>query len=210
MAYESVLVVVTPAAIRDLTTPAMVAAECGIDVDALGDGVDLIQAASEAIVAFTKREWVAESVRQTFRGDGRRVRSLFLDRAPVSEFTSVTVDGTALNLNTEIEYDAKAHVLYRLDLDCRTDWCGRVVVVEYTAGFIPPAAADSNMPALIQRAAAKIVAGWKAGQGRDPRLRSRTIEDVGAVSYVDTTAADHGFPPGIAQILQPHQWRRPG
>jgi len=210
MPFESVLTVVSPATIRDLTTVAKAAAECGVTVDAFAGSIDLIAAASDAIVAFTKREWVQETVRQTFRGDGRKVSALFLERAPVSSITSVTVDGTSLNLSTEIELDPKAHTLHRLDLDCRIEWGCRVVVVEYVAGYIPPGLANSNMPALIQRAAAKIVAGWRAGQGRDPRLRSRTIEDVGSASWVDHAADEYGMPPGIAALLGPHQWKRAG
>ena len=210
MAFESLLAVVTPAPSRDLTTLATVAQECRCSVEDLTDGLELIAAASDAIVAFTKREWVSEAVRQTFRGNGRRVLSLFLDRAPLTTLTSVTVDGSALNLATEVEYDARRGLLYRLDLDERVEWGCRLVVVEYTAGYTPPSVASCTMPALIQRIAAKTVAGWRSGQGSNTRVRSRTIEDVGSVSFVDPKADDAGFPPGIADMLRPHQWKRAG
>lgn len=210
MPFETLLTVLTPSASRDLTTLAQVAAESSVTVESLSDGPELIAFASDVVVGYTGREWVRESVRQTFRGDGRRVNALILERAPVTTLSSVSVDGMALNLATEVEYDARLGALYRLDLDSRIEWGGRVVLVEYTAGYISPALASSNMPMLIQRATAKIVAGWRAGQGRDPRLRSRTIEDVGAASWIDPKADDYGMPPGISALLDPHRWRRPG
>lgn len=205
---SSVLTVVTPAAAQDLATLAMAATECGSTVSAIPDLGLLVAAASEAVVNYTGRAWVREAVREVWRGDGRRVRALLLRRTPVYEITAVSVDGVALNLATEIECDTGAGTLHRLDLDARIDWGGRVVVVEYVGGYLAPGATGSNMPAVVQRAVAKIVAGWYHGQGRDPRLRSQTTEDVGSKSWVDPSADDLGLPPGIAALLDPLRWRR--
>lgn len=208
MAYEALLTVVAAAASRDLVTLNTAALECGADIQSIPDLSLLVAAASEAIENYTGRKWVSESVRETFRGSGQGVMRLLLARAPVETITAVTVDGDALNLATEVECAADAGILYRLDLDQRVQWGGRTVVVEYVGGYKPAGSSSANMPAVIQRVAAKIVAGWYHGQGQDPRLRSRTIEDVGAKSWVDPTPDDLGLPPGIAGILEPLRRKR--
>lgn len=210
MPFESLLSVVTPADRRELTTLAQAAAECRVAVNAFPDGPLLIAAASEAVVAYTGRQWIRETVRETFRGDGRRVRALFLQRVPVVSIASVTVDGLARNLATEIECDTGAGLLYRLDLDQRVEWCAKLVVVEYSGGYLHPNSAGMTVPALVQRATAKIVAGWYHGQGRDPRLRSISVEDVGSKTFLDPGDADHGLPPGIAGLLDPLRRKRLG
>lgn len=209
MPFDSpVLTVLTPAASHALSTLSATAAECGTTIGAIPDLGLLVRAASEAVVAYTGRSWVRESVREVWRGNGQGVRALMLRRTPVVEVTAASVDGVALNLATEIELDAGPGLLYRLDLDDRISWGGRVVRVEYSGGYLPPGADDADMPAIVQRSVAKIVAGWYHGQGRDPRLRSQTIEDVGSKSWVDPTADDLGLPPGIAPLLDPLRWRR--
>lgn len=208
MAYESLLTVVSAAASRDLVTLGAAAAECGTDMQSIPDLGLLVAAASEAIENYTGRRWVSESIRETFRGSGQGVMRLLLARAPVVTITAVSVDGESLNLATEVECATDAGILYRLDLDQRVQWGGRTVVVEYVGGYTPPGASGANMPAVLQRVAAKIVAGWYHGQGQDPRLRSRTIEDVGSKSWIDPTPEDLGLPPGLAGILEPLRRKR--
>lgn len=75
-------------------------------------------------------------------------------------------------------------LLYRLREGTRVPWTGRLVVVEYQAGFLLP---DEAPPAL-ERACLDLLAGLWHGQGRDPAVRSETTEGVGAVGYFEHRA----------------------
>lgn len=202
MPYSSLLAVVMPATDRALVTLSAAATECGAAISAIAEIESLVAAASADIAKFTGRTWILEGVRETFRGDGQNVEALTLRRYPVIAISAVTVDGRALDLDTEIECDADSGLLHRLDLDGRVRWSGRTVVVEYTAGYVPPGTANSDMPPEVQAAAAQIVAWRYHARGRDPRLRSRAIEDVGSISLLDPRDSDHGFPPGMAARLE--------
>lgn len=211
MSLDRLTAIVTAATSRDLTTAASVARHAGVTVGDLADATSLIAGASEAVVAVTGREWVAETVRDTFRGDACNTVALQLSRGFVTSITSVSVDGVALTVATETECDTKPGLLYRLLNTGRVTWGGRLVVVEYVAGYTPAGAAGGTpLPAVIERATAMIAASWHLNYGRDPTLRSVTVDKVGGRSWLDPDPEALGIPAPVFNLLQPSRRRRLG
>jgi len=190
-------VTTTPTSTR-LTALATVKAEIGLLATA-DDAVltTLIDQASAQVAAFVNRTLAVASYSERF--DFRRpVANLMLARWPVVEVTSVTVDGTALTSAEWIIEDAGCLTRQDDDGDLQ-DWLGRVVVA-YRAGYTLPGAAARNLPHDIERAAIMLVVSAYQGRGRDPAVRSETVEGCG-----ETTWFPDGIPPTIAAILEPHR-----
>lgn len=199
------LSVTTAATSSGLTTIAAAKAEIGGSPDA-GDVQRWIDAASAAIARHTGRVLARETVTETFWLEGRSVEALRLDRVPVATLTSVTVDGTALTLATDVLLDADSGLLHRLSGDVPCDWYAAKVEVAYQGGWILPGASGANLPADIERACQLAVVAMSAGTGRDPQLRSESAEGIGAASWLDPRAEDGALPWSAAALLAP--WRR--
>lgn len=190
------LTVTAPASVRTLVTLAAVKAELGIttgDDDAILS--DYIAMASAAAESYCRRVFALETVSETLRPE-RTVKAVVLARRPVTAVASVTVAGVALT-GAEWELDGPAGLLYRLYADERTSWSAEKVAVAYTAGY-------ATIPADVARAVTMLVVGYHASQGRDPTLRTETVDGVGGFGYV-LAGAVGGMPgslPGqVAQLL---------
>lgn len=199
------LTVSTPAVSSRLTTIAACTAEIAGSPDA-GDVQRWIDAASAAIARHTGRVFGRETVTETFWLRGIQHRALRLDRVPVSTLTSVTVDGTALTLATDVLLDADSGVLHRLSGDTPCDWYANKVEVAYQGGWVLPGSSGANLPADIERACQITVAAMAAGTGRDPQLRSESADGIGSASWLDPRADDGALPWSAAALLAP--WRR--
>jgi hypothetical protein len=199
------LTVTTAATSSQLTTIAAATAEIAGSPDA-GDVQRWIDAASAAIARHTCRVLARETVTETFWLEGRRHEALRLDRVPVSTLTSVTVDGSALTLSTEVLLEPDSGLLHRLSGDNPCDWYANKVEVAYTGGWLLPGAAGANLPADIERACLVTVAAMAAGTGRGPQLRSESADGIGATSWLDPRAEDGALPWSAAALLAP--WRR--
>lgn len=145
-------------------------------------------------------ENVSEVFRQgypwsTWHGATRPGSPLVLTRRPVTLVTSVTEDTKLLaeNVDYEVEYDSG--LIYRLTSNSRSQWRGSVITVPYSAGFYP-------IPEDVQGAILTILTHKWALNGRDPMLRSFSIEGVGSEAYwvplANGTLAD--LPPDLMPV----------
>lgn len=193
------LQVITPAVTNDLTVLATVKAELGIfgtTDDAYLDS--LIFAVSDGCARYCRRSgWGRETVRQIERLTRCR-EVIILDRDLLPTISAVTVDGAAL---AGTDYELDGALLYRLSSDRRVDWAGNKVVIDYQAGFTPL----TNLPADLERAALEWIKAAYSARGRDPLLRSQSVQDVGSESYLDPRAGMEAMPPQCAALLDP--WR---
>lgn len=205
---ESILTVTSAAVSSDLTTPGAVTQQIGTTADA-SYAARLITQASGAVASHLGRVLARETVQQVFRLTSPRLASrqphLLLDRAPVVSIASIVEDGTTLTTD-DWEADLDAGLLYRLQSDTRADWSALKVVVTYSGGWLLPGQTGANLPSDIERATIMTVAAMAAGQGRDPALRSESVDGVGAQSWLDPRATDGALPWPAAALLAP--WRR--
>jgi len=138
----------------------------------------------------------SEGVSQTFRLKSPS-STLYLGRRFVSAVGSVTVDGNPL--------DAAAYECERSQGALRPadgKWCG-VVVVAFTAGLI-------EIPADLKLAVVRAIQEQASATGRDPLLRSETVEGIGRndywVSLGGTAGGDDSvLSPGVRAMLSPYR-----
>ncbi|WP_198368765.1 hypothetical protein [Roseomonas rosulenta] len=176
------LEVLTPAGSSDLTTLATAKRELAV-TDTVQDAriADLIREASDLVAQWCNRGGFGrETLRQTDRLSAA-VDVIVLQRDIGVIVSAVTEDGVAL---AAADYERVGVLLYRLREGMRVPWTGRLVVVEYLAGFALP---DEAPPAL-ERACLDLLAELWHGQGRDPAVRNETTEGVGTVGYFEHRA----------------------
>jgi hypothetical protein len=151
----------------------------------------LIGAASGTIARHCNRVFGRRRLRERFWGTSG---ALIASQSPVMEIHAITVDGAELD-PAGYEVDAEAGLLYRLDAAGeRCPWYGRRLVVEYSAGWILPGEDDRDLPGEVEQACLLVVSDLVAGAGRDPRLRSESVEGVGAVSWLDPRQGTEQLP----------------
>ncbi|MFD2234819.1 hypothetical protein [Phaeospirillum tilakii] len=203
----STLSVITPATARDLTTLDAAKAELSL-ADASADTAlaAMIAQASAAIGSWCRRpegfgrETVAQTVRR-MPGDPAPAR-LILDRDLAPAVTSVTADGAELGPD---EWALDGSLLLRLCCDRPSHWRSIKTVITYTAGYDLPA----GCPADLARACLELVTRLWHAAGRDPSLRTSSVEGVGANSWSDpdkvALALVDGLPAEIAARLSPYK-----
>lgn len=111
------------------------------------------------------RETLVETIRLTCG-----TQPLVLARRWLGE-VSVTVDGVAVDA-ADLEADAPAGLLYRLQDDRRTAWAPGKIVVTYQAGF-------SEAPSALVGAAEQLVRLQRSQASRDPLARSERVRTEG-------------------------------
>lgn len=169
----------------------------GASADEITLGATLDRASAQ-VARYCNRTFGLETVEEVIRPDAP-LRTLVLQRCPVTEVVSVVQDGVTLQASA-YEVDTASGIMWRLEVDERTSWSARKVVVRYGTGWTLPGAPGRNLPADIERATlVTCVAAYRA-RGRDPMLRSEQVENVGAFSYLATT--DQGsLPPEAEEAL---------
>lgn len=197
---SSILTVITPAPTYDLTTLATAKDEIPSTTISDATYVRYIREASDVIASYLGRVLAQETVSESWRCV--RSSQLVLARYPVASIDSVTVDGTAL-APTEYEANLAVGQLWRLSSDGsrRIPWCdGNHITVQYTGGY----ALLDSMPYAIEAACLSLIKHKVAARGRDPSLRSRTIDGVGQEQYwVGSTGGTPGLPDEVATWLEP-------
>jgi hypothetical protein len=199
------LTVTVPAASARLTTLGAVLPELP-GTPQVADVMRWIDAASAAIAQHLERVLARETVTEAFWLDGRWPDALRLERHPVVTLTSVSVDGTVLDVATEIVLNPANGIIQRLSSDIPVPWRARRVDVEYQAGWLLPGTAGANLPYEFERACQLTVAAMAASVGRDPHLRSESADGIGAQAWLDPRIEDGALPPAAAALLAP--WRR--
>lgn len=192
------LVVSVAATSTRLTTLDAVKRELGIATTA--DDVRLlgyIDRASAIIADYLGRVIARETVVETLRIQPA-ADVIVLRRWPVVSIASVVEDGATL-LATEFERDESR--LYRLQDDERARWPAVKIVVSYIAGYDLP----TGVPAPIERAALQLVTSMQAARGRDPALRSESVEGIGSQSWLDPRNGGGPLPDGVVALVNPYR-----
>lgn len=161
-----------------------------------------ITSASSAAINYCNRVFVVESIQDQFLSKGAtrligdRPDVLQLSRWPISDLTSVAVDGTALVENTDFLTDVTTGQLTKIDSDGnRRNWCGQSIIVVYDGGF-------DAIPADVEDAVIRMVTKRYRAKGRDSTLKQQNIPGVLEQSFWIATGADAGnLTPDIADIL---------
>jgi len=202
---RSTVTVTVPAVSTALTTLAAITADLGLGADASTHTVQqMIARASRAISGYLGRPLARQTVVETFR-DVEGWRMLLLSHAPVASIASVVVDGATL-APSDYELAGDARQLHRLADDLTTDWTAAKIVVTYTGGYILPGQPGATLPPDIEWACIMTVAADWHMRGRDPTLRSETVDGIGGQSWLDPdTAAHGGLPWAAAERLQPYR-----
>lgn len=198
----SILTIVTPATSTSLVTRAYVKSELSITDNSEDARIDsYIAQASAAIAGWCGRVFARETLTETIRLTSPiSPDQLVLARFPVVSIASVVEDGTTLDA-ADYEANAENGLLRRLSNDAIVSWSGSKIVVSYTAGYSLP----NSAPEALQRACVDLVAYYRASAGRDPSLRSESVEGIDSASYFDGAGERGGLPPAVAGLLQQFQ-----
>jgi hypothetical protein len=198
------LTVNTAADTKDLTVLARVKTELGI----AGSGSDaelgnLIREASDRINAHCLRPegFGQEVVTETFRMTASE-EVLILSRgdAPGMSRTIATVTEDDVALDAD-EYLLDGTLLRRLYSDTPGWWAARKVVVAYTAGYSLLQDDPDYLPHDLERACVELVSSFWQSRGRDPNVRSESVDGVAAISYQDPRPGAGGLPKALADAL---------
>lgn len=223
------LKVLMPAATNDLTSLEAVRRDLGIaDDDTSQDErlSDLIATASDLLAQHLNRDGLGrETLEQTARP--RSTGPIILARDLNPRIESVTLDGAALDPGA---YHLDGSLLHRVHLGngaggvwahngfavvspfAGGGWCGRHVVIRYTAGF----ELLGELPRAIEQACRDLIYSLHASVGRDQSriVRSETVEGIGSVTYATSVAATGGggvLPIAPDRLMALERWRyRPG
>lgn len=211
------LTVTTPAISKDLTTVAAVKADLGVSSTA-NDAVlaTMVTQASKFVAKYCRREFVAETVTETFRPypfvDSASLNNLpdyiWLRRTPVVAFSQdgngnllFTRDGEALTENVDFECDHSIGRIVWLWNDMPLRWHFRKLVIPYIGGFTTGHVDDD-----VQRATIETVKQLWFFRSRDPYVKAHEIPNVASITYADVMRG--GWPtPQIAALLAP--WQAP-
>jgi hypothetical protein len=214
------LIVVTPAASTRLTTIARARAVLGTantDAENIKLGM-LLDQASAVAANYCGRTLVRETVKESFivpRAFCDAEGALLLDRAPVVSITSVTTHGDLLDA-ADYELDPVTGALYRLSGTYRHPWRGVRTDVVYVAGYTVPnddVGGTWTLPADIERAVINLASAYRSTGGRNPLVKSETVEGVGSTSWWDPAVAGSGpsLPdPEAAGLLRPYRFLKLG
>lgn len=193
------LTVITPNPTECLTTVERAKAELGLTGSA-NDArlLELIAQASEAISDHCKRVFGVAVLQESFRLD-RPIEDLILSRYPITEISGITEDGTSLS-PSQYEANPQSSIVIRLESDRQCFWCGKVTV-SYSAGFT----LVTNLPWPIERACIETVKVLWFGGGRDPLLKSESVDGLGSQDYWVRDGAASALPSEVVALLGPHR-----
>jgi len=195
------LTIIEPAAETKLTTLEMVKSEIRLSGTAEDDFLKvLIDQATDTIQTWCRRVFSRETLSEKLYPTVP-ARSLVLSRWPVISVASVTVNGTAVDLET-VEQDAGGY-LYQLDANgLRSTWPSGLIAVEYVAGYLLPGEEGRTLPHDIERAMINLIKAIWYARTRDPMIRSDSIEGLGATTYqVGGFRGGAGLPPDVEGLL---------
>jgi hypothetical protein len=205
---HSILTVTAPAGDSALTTLARVKLELGIsgtdaDRDSLLEAkIDEASSDIEAALGFrVPKETVQETFWHEWLGD--QAEYLLLNRTPVAQITSITVDDVAL-IATDYRLDAETGQIYKLDksgFPCVWYFCKSIVVV-YSGGYIVPSETGRNLPPAIEGATIDLLSSFWLSRGRDPLIKSEEVPGVVRWDYwVGAVGEDGELPPSVVSKL---------
>jgi hypothetical protein len=187
------LTIIEKASGQSLTTYSTVLDEIGdIGLDDENRVLRLIGSVSSSIARYCNRSFALERLAETFDLN-LRTDKLVLSRWPVVEVLSVKVNGVTL---TATDWKIGVDGVVKL-----TAPRSGVVEVDYRAGYVLPDATGRTLPEDIEHAALTLInLNWSV-RGRDPLLRSETVEGIGAFQY---QVGGVTMPADVASLLAPY------
>lgn len=132
-----------------------------------------------------------EGVTETFRLTSRQ-SYLALARKPIIEINSVLENDTSVDAS---EYEVDGSLIYKLSSNCRVCWAFGSIEVDYMAGY-------ATVPDDLKWAAIKFVQSELTNGGRDPLLKSKTIEGVSSYEWWVDPTKDSIIPGEVISILE--------
>lgn len=206
--------VITPAEAKRLTTVENVRSDLGLKSDDPPSAVieRFIDQASARAASFCRRRFGREAVRERIKLHGAATSpdgGLLLSCEPVGAITSLSLDGVVLLPGA---YEAGERFVHFLSDGERRCWRGRLVVIEYEAGWLLPdedrgSSTAPDLPADIEHAVIQLVGASLSAVGRDMMLKSENVDGVLSQSwYVQGAAAALPHPEAEAILSQ---YRRP-
>lgn len=194
------ITIITPASSNSLAALADVKTELSISTSA-DDAylTSLIEQGSQMIASFCRRgTFGAQRIRQTERLTVSPT-SIILARDLNLTLVTVIEDEDTL---TSSDYELDGSLLYRLDGEVRARWtAGSVVAVTYDTGYSLP----NSAPPDLKRACIEVVKAGYYARGRDPMLRSESVEGIGSSSYMDPRGGSQGLPPQASALAEPYR-----
>lgn len=201
--YRSLVEIVAGPAAARLATVAALRAELGDEAAGKSDEAlgALLDQASDQIARYCNRVFGRQTIAQTIRTD-EAPTEILLAAVPVASIASVIEDGATIAA-AAYEVDRDTGALSRLDNDRPAAWLAAKTVVTFTAGWFLPGEASADLPASVQRAAVLLAAADAYGRGRDPWVKSESVEGVGSMSLVMPSAGAAWMPPAVTELLRP-------
>lgn len=203
------LQVITPATSTKLTTVNRAREMLGLPSNVSSPTINLlIPQASRVIVEHCRRTFGMETVRETFvcnqiRGDGP-----LLARSPVVEIVAVQ-DESGLLSPADYALDSATNRLRRLNAaGFPVPWWwawGSGLSIDYRAGYTLPTADDEgDLPEPVERACQILVATYLNIRGRDPTVKTESIEGIGSATYWVPGSGNKLMSPEAEQLLVPY------
>lgn len=212
-------VVVTTAAqttdLVDLETVKTYLQIAGSDQDAVL--ASLISQASSSCVGYLQRPLALQEYRERISIRGRRQTAINLSVGPIAAIRSITVDGRAVTFLDEMFVSRdKARLDDPYHAPVTGDWAckARQVEITYLAGFLlpgmdQPEKKDTDLlPLEVTVLPNDIVGGvlgtiqmLRYGQGRDPLLKSESVQGVGSTTWQSMDASVGGISPDAIAAL---------
>lgn len=193
---KTMVTVLDPAPTYDLTTLETARDELGVPASKLSDKKlkRWIGEESDAIARVLKRVLAAERVSQVFVSDDPHAgpTCLKLQRYPVVSIDSAAIDGTVLEA-TDWQVAAEDGLLYRVP----SPWCGCQIEVIYTGGYD----LVRNLPPSIEKACLAQLRHRRATAGRDPTIRSETVDTFSTTYWVGAVGENAAIVPEAWDLL---------
>lgn len=207
---NSIVTVVTPATVTNLTTLERVKRELLITVSTNDEVLlEKIAEASSDIETYLGRVLSRETVSERFFGAPDAGGQIVLGRYPVAAVTSTTIDDEVLDVD-DILLDADSGIIHRLDASgypCRWSWFQGMTLI-YSCGYLLPGESGRNLPRVIEAAAVELITMYWRARGRDPMVRAEEIPDVMRKEYWVGAVGDAGeLPPSVVSKIS--RYRRP-
>lgn len=132
-----------------------------------------------------------EGVAESFRLKSHQ-GYLALARKPIIEINSVVENDTVLDAS---QYEVDGSLIYKISGRCRICWAYGLIEIDYLAGY-------ADVPDDLKYAAAKFVKAELITGGRDPLLKSKTIEGVSTYEWWVDPTKDSVIPADVMSILE--------
>ena len=203
--------VITPAAVKDLTTVDGVKSDLGpLAAGATDQQIErFIGQASARAASYCRRAFGRQVVSERFDFINSWCAGLPLEFDPAFAIDSVSV-GSVVSDPASYQFDGR--VLYRTDGARRLAWFPSPIVVQYQSGWLLPGETRDDetvapdLPLDIEQAVIMLVGVSLSGASRDTMVKSEDFTGIGRTDYYVQGVMSELPHPGAESILR--QYRR--